>query len=72
VFPDFSSLLAERGLTSRDFANRLLERHGVALIDGAAFGPRGEGRVRISFASARADLDAAVMRIGEAVAELEG
>jgi aspartate/methionine/tyrosine aminotransferase len=72
VFPDFSALLAERGLTSRDFANRLLERHGVALIDGAAFGRRGEGRVRISFASARADLDAAVARIGDAVAELEG
>jgi aspartate/methionine/tyrosine aminotransferase len=72
VFPDFSELLAERGITSRAFASRLLDEYGVALIDGAAFGRRGEGRVRISFASARADLDAAVMRIGEAVAELAG
>lgn len=72
VFPDFSELLAERGLTSRAFANRLLEEHGVAAIDGAAFGRRGEGRVRISFASAQADLDAAVTRIGEAAAELAG
>jgi aspartate/methionine/tyrosine aminotransferase len=70
VFPDFSAILAERGLTSRAFANRLLEEHGVAVIDGAAFGSRGEGRVRISFASAQADLDAAVTRIGEAVAAL--
>jgi aminotransferase len=70
VFPDFSALLAERGLTSRAFANRLLEEHGVAVIDGAAFGPRGEGRIRISFASARADLDAAVTRFSEAVAAL--
>jgi aspartate/methionine/tyrosine aminotransferase len=70
VFPDFSALLAERALTSRAFANRLLEEHGVAVIDGAAFGPRGEGHVRISFASAQADLDAAVTRIGEAVAAL--
>ena len=72
VFPDFSALLAAHGLTSRTFANRLLEEHGVAVIDGAAFGRLGEGRVRISFASAQADLDAAVTRIGEAVASLAG
>jgi len=70
VFPDFSALLAEHGLTSRAFADRLLEKHGVAAIDGAAFGPRGEGRLRLSFASAQADLDAAVTRIGDAVAAL--
>jgi aspartate/methionine/tyrosine aminotransferase len=70
ALPDFSALLAARGLTSRTFAHRLLEEHGVAAIDGAAFGPRGEGRLRLSFASAQADLDAAVARIGEAVASL--
>ena len=70
VFPDFSALLAEHQLTSRVFAARLLEDHGVAAIDGAAFGPRGEGRLRFSFASAQADLDAAVARVGEAVAAL--
>ena len=70
VFPDFSALLTARGLTSRAFADRLLENHGVAAIDGAAFGSRGEGCLRLSFASAQADLDAAVARIGEAVAGL--
>jgi aspartate aminotransferase len=70
VFPDFSKLLAAHGLTSRAFADRLLEEHGVAAIDGAAFGKRGEGCLRLSFASAQADLDAAVTRIGEAVAVL--
>jgi aspartate aminotransferase len=70
VFPDFSALLATHGLTSRVFADRLLEEHGVAAIDGAAFGPRGEGCVRLSFASAQADLDAAVNRISDAVAGL--
>jgi aspartate aminotransferase len=70
VFPDFSALLTAHGLTSRAFADRLLEEHGVAAIDGAAFGRRGEGCVRLSFASAQADLDAAVTRIGEAVAGL--
>ena len=70
VFPDFSALLTARGLTSRAFADRLLEEHGVAAIDGAAFGSRGEGCLRLSFASAQADLDAAVTRIGDAVAGL--
>ena len=70
VFPDFSDLLSAHGLTSRAFADQLLEKHGVAAIDGAAFGRRGEGCIRISFASAQADLDAAVTRIGEAVAGL--
>jgi aspartate/methionine/tyrosine aminotransferase len=71
VFPDFSALLGERGMTSREFAARLLERHGVAAIDGAAFGPRGEGHLRLSFASARADLEAALGAVGDAVAALD-
>ena len=70
VFPDFSALLAGLGLTSRAFAHRLLDEFGVAAIDGATFGARGEGRLRFSFASAQADLDAAVERVGEAVASL--
>ncbi len=70
VFPDFSDALAARGMTSRAFADRLLERHGVAAIDGAAFGPRGEGHLRFSFASAQADLDAAAARVRGAVAAL--
>lgn len=75
VFPDFSDALAGagatgRGMTSRAFADRLLEAHGVAAIDGAAFGPRGEGHLRFSFASARADLDAAAARVRDAVAAL--
>jgi aspartate aminotransferase len=72
VFPDFSALLEAHGMSSRAFANRLLETYGVAAIDGAAFGSRGEGCLRLSFASAQADLDAAVTRIGDAVAQLTG
>lgn len=70
VYPDFSALLAPHGLTSRAFARQLLEDHGVAAIDGAAFGRRGEGRLRFSFASAQADLDDALARVGDAVARL--
>ena len=70
VFPDFSTLLTAHDVSSRTFADRLLEEHGVAAIDGAAFGSRGEGCLRLSFASAQADLDAAVTRISEAVSAL--
>lgn len=67
VFPDFSALLAGHGMTSRALAHRLLEDHGVAAIDGRAFGARGEGRLRFSFASAQADLDDALARVRDAV-----
>jgi aspartate aminotransferase len=70
VFPDFSRALASAGMTSREYASLLLEQHGVAAIDGAAFGSRGEGRIRISFASAQADLDAALSRIRDSLASL--
>ncbi len=71
VFPDFSELLTRHGMTSREFARRLLEDHGVAVIDGRAFGSRGEGCLRFSFASAQADLDSAIARVRDAVIALE-
>ncbi len=71
VFPDFSELLARHQMRSRDLAAHLLERHGVATIDGLAFGARGEGRLRLSFASASSDLESAMERIREGVARLE-
>ncbi|MFN8571291.1 MAG: pyridoxal phosphate-dependent aminotransferase [Gemmatimonadaceae bacterium] len=70
AFPDFRELLAPRGLSSAQLASRILEDQGVAVIDGAAFGPRGEGFLRLSFASAQADLDDALRRIGDAVRAL--
>ena len=70
VFPDFSTLLAEHGLGSAALAVRLLERHGVAAIDGAKFGARGEGRLRFSFASAATDVEAALARVAECVTTL--
>jgi aspartate/methionine/tyrosine aminotransferase len=70
VFPDFSPALQATRVSSKEFADRLLEEHGVAALDGAAFGSRGEGRIRLSFASAQADLDAALERIGAALASV--
>ena len=71
VFPDFSEVLARHQMTSRQLAGHLLEHHGVATIDGLAFGARGEGRLRLSFASASSDLESAISRIRDGVAGLE-
>jgi aminotransferase len=51
VFP----YIGGRGLSSRDFALRLLEEEHVACVPGTAFGPSGEGYLRCSYAT---DLDA--------------
>ncbi len=51
------------GLSAEDFAWRLLEAKGVAVLPGDAFGPSAEGHVRISFAVAEASLAEACGRI---------
>ncbi len=47
------------------FAERLLDETGVGLAPGAAFGPGGEGHLRLCFASAPARLSEALDRIGQ-------
>jgi aspartate aminotransferase len=44
--------ISQTGLASWDFCYRLLEEEHVAVVPGAAFGPGGEGFVRISLAAA--------------------
>jgi aminotransferase len=51
------------GLSSEEFAMRLLEEGRVALSPGSAFGPSGEGYVRISYASSIENLKKGVDRI---------
>ena len=41
----------ERGLPSNEVRQKLLKEHGVAVMHGAAYGPGGEGTLRVSFAS---------------------
>ncbi len=51
------------GLSSREFALRLLEEEKVAVVPGDAFGPGGEGFVRCSYATSLERLEAAADRI---------
>ncbi|MDD3164631.1 MAG: aminotransferase class I/II-fold pyridoxal phosphate-dependent enzyme [Oscillospiraceae bacterium] len=51
------------GLSSEDFAERLLREQHVAVIPGTAFGPGGEGFVRVCYAVSMKDLGTALSRI---------
>jgi aspartate/methionine/tyrosine aminotransferase len=41
----------QTGLPSNEIRQRLLNDHGVAVVHGAAYGPAGEGTLRVSFGS---------------------
>jgi aminotransferase len=59
VFPEIRST----GLSSRDFAMRLLEEEKVAVVPGTAFGPSGEGFVRCSYATSLDQIKIAMERM---------
>ena len=58
------------GLSSREFALRLLEEEKVAVVPGDAFGPGGEGFVRCSYATSLERLEAAADRMQRFTARL--
>lgn len=66
LFPDIS----QYGLTSKDFAHRLLDSESVAVVPGTAFGACGEGCVRACYATARDQLEIALERIERFVKSL--
>lgn len=54
------------GLTSQEFTDRLVERAGVAVVAGTAFGSQGEGYVRITYACSDEDIIEGLKRIKNA------
>ena len=64
IFPDVSST----GLSSEDFAEKLLVSEHVALVPGSAFGDCGKGYVRCSYATSLEKIDEALARIGNFLA----
>jgi aminotransferase len=60
------------GLSSKDFAVKLLEQEKVACVPGSAFGPSGEGYVRACFATALDQIQVAAERIGKFVGRVRG
>jgi len=60
------------GLSSKDFAVRLLNEEKVACVPGTAFGASGEGFVRACFATALDQIQIATERIGKFVKRVRG
>ncbi|WP_285889305.1 aminotransferase class I/II-fold pyridoxal phosphate-dependent enzyme [Paenibacillus glycanilyticus] len=67
AFPSITST----GLTSEQFAQRLLEEGNVAAVPGDVFGLGGEGHLRCSYATSVAQLTEALDRIGQFVRKLK-
>ena len=57
--------ITRTGMTSQEFADFALEELGIALLPGTAFGPGGEGYVRLSYATAIDDIKMAIERLRE-------
>ncbi|MGZ6341363.1 MAG: pyridoxal phosphate-dependent aminotransferase [Candidatus Limnocylindrales bacterium] len=63
AFPEIRSL----GLTSNEFAERLLAEEHVAVVPGDSFGLGGEGHVRACYATSEEQLREALARLGRFV-----
>ena len=66
VFP----CIKEFGMSSDDFAMKLLQDKKIAVVPGTAFGDSGEGFLRISYAYSIEKLKYAMEKLGEFVTEL--
>ena len=67
VFPSIKKF----GLTSEEFATRLLQEEKVAVVPGTAFGDCGEGFLRISYAYSLDNLKIALGRVRNFVTRLQ-
>jgi aspartate aminotransferase len=54
-----------RSESSNEIRKRLLHEHGVVVVHGAAYGPGGEGTLRVSFASGGDTLNKGLQRLKE-------
>ena len=68
AFPSIKSC----GLTSKEFAVRLLQEEKVACVPGTAFGPTGEGFLRCCFATSLEQIEVAMERMARFVQRVRG
>jgi len=66
VFPNIRNL----NMSSREMADFLLNKAGVAVLSGKSFGTYGEGYIRFSFANSTTNIQKALTRIEEALTTL--
>lgn len=70
VMADLRELAARREFTSDAVRRYLLERHGVVVIHGSAYGPGGEGLLRISFAAGGQSLERGLALLRQGLCEV--
>jgi aminotransferase len=63
VFPS----IKVTGMTSEEFAEKLLMEEKVAVVPGSAFGQCGEGYIRCCYATSLAEIEEALLRMGRFV-----
>jgi aminotransferase len=63
--------VTKTGLTSDEFATRLLKETGVVLVSGTGFGDAGEGFVRLSYATSEENIEEGLRRIKSFVCSLK-
>jgi aminotransferase len=68
AFPKIDST----GLSSDEFTERLIREERVAVVPGNAFGPSGEGHVRMCYATAYEQIEEALVRLERFVGRLRG
>jgi aspartate/methionine/tyrosine aminotransferase len=66
VFPDIRGT----GMTAQQFADHLIENHQVGVVAGSAFGDRGEGHIRLTYACPDDVLEEGLDRIRQGVDNL--
>jgi aspartate aminotransferase len=66
AFPNIQAF----GRSSAALADHLLEKAGVAVLPGTAFGRNGEGYLRLSYANSMANIELALTRMAEALGKL--
>jgi len=66
IFPSIEQF----GMTSEEFATRILHEERLAVVPGTAFGASGEGFLRISYAYSLADLKEAIVRLEHFIQKL--
>jgi aminotransferase len=63
--------VGDYGLSSKEFALRLLDEENVACVPGSAFGASGEGFLRCAYATSLEDIKEALARMGRFVGRLK-
>lgn len=67
AFPNVASFRKDE----KELADYLLEKAGVAVLPGTAFGAGGEGYLRLCYSAPRSELEEALERMDEAFSELD-